>query len=91
MRIAIGADHGGTTLKQALVDALAAAGFDKAVIEVTDDITAIGRKADAVQFAVRASDACIIGERSASGYASLLAPVLGTGRCLVGKTRPIDW
>jgi len=76
---------------RALVDALVDAGFDKAVIEITDDTTAIGRKADAVQFAVRASDRCIIGERSASGYASLVAPVLGTGRCLVGKTRAIDW
>jgi hypothetical protein len=76
---------------RALVDALVAAGFDKAAMEVTDDTTAIGRDADAVQFAVRASDGCIIGERSASGYASLVAPVLGTGRCLVGRTRAIDW
>jgi hypothetical protein len=76
---------------RAFVDALVAAGFDKAALEVTDDTTAIGRHADAVQFAVRASDGCIIGERSASGYASLVAPVLGTGRCLVGKTRAIDW
>jgi hypothetical protein len=76
---------------RALVDGLAAAGFDKAAMEVTDDTTAIGREADAVQFAVRASDGCIIGERSASGYASLVAPVLATGRCLVGKTRAIDW
>ena len=74
-----------------LVDALVAAGFDRAAIEVTDDTTAIGGEADAVQFAVRASDACIVGERSASGYASLVAPVLGTSRCLVGETRPIDW
>ncbi|MFD3444192.1 DUF6993 domain-containing protein [Microbacteriaceae bacterium 4G12] len=76
---------------RALVDALVAAGFDKAAMEVTDDTTAIGRDADAVQFAVRASDGCIIGERSASGYGSLVAPVLGTGRCLVGETRTIDW
>jgi hypothetical protein len=76
---------------RALVDALVAAGFDKAAMEVTDDTTAIGGDADAVQFAVRASDGCIIGERSASGYASLVAPVLGTGRCLVGQTRAIDW
>ncbi len=76
---------------RALVDALVAAGFDKAAMEVTDDTTAIGRDADSVQFAVRASDGCLIGERSASGYASLVAPVLGTGRCLVGETRAIDW
>ena len=76
---------------RSLVDALVAAGFDRAAMEVTDDTTAIGRDADAVQFAVRTSDGCIIGERSASGYASLIAPVLGTGRCLVGETRAIDW
>jgi hypothetical protein len=76
---------------RALVDALVEAGFDRAAMEVTDDTTAIGGTADSVQFAVRASDACLIGERSASGYASLVAPVLGTGRCLVGETRAIDW
>ncbi len=76
---------------RALVDALVAAGFDRAAMEVTDDRTAIGRDVDAVQFAVRTGDGCIIGERSASGYASVVAPVLGTGRCLVGETRVIDW
>jgi hypothetical protein len=76
---------------RAIVDALIAAGFDRAAIEVTDDTTAIGRAADAIQFSVLASDGCIIGERSGSGYAGLVAPVLGTGRCLVGETRVIDW
>jgi hypothetical protein len=76
---------------RSIIDALAAAGFDKAAMEVTDDTTAIGRDADSVQFSVRASDGCIVGERSASGYESLIAPVLGTGHCLVGKTRAIDW
>jgi len=76
---------------RAFVDALVAAGFDRAALEVTDDTTAIGRAADSVQFAVRLGDGCIIGERSASGYGSVVAPVLGTGRCLVGETRAIDW
>jgi hypothetical protein len=86
---AIAADPGADG--RSIVDALAAAGFDKSAMEVTDDTTAIGRDADSVQFSVRASDGCIVGERSASGYESLIAPVLGTGRCLVGKTRAIDW
>jgi len=84
--VAADPDAGG----RALVDALLGAGFDREAVEVTDDTTAIGGKADSVQFAVRASDACIIGERSASGYASMVAPVLGTGRCLVGKTRAVN-
>ncbi len=76
---------------RALVDALVAAGFDKSTMQVTADTTSIGRDADSVQFSVRWRDDCLIGQVSDAGYSSQTAPVLGTGACLVGSTRAIDW
>jgi hypothetical protein len=76
---------------RALVDALVAAGFDKSTMQVTADTTSIGRDADSVQFSVRWRDDCLIGQVSDAGYSSQTAPVLGTGACLVGSTRTIDW
>lgn len=76
---------------RAFVDALVAAGFPKGDMEVTEDTTAIGGDADSVQFSVRLGASCLIGQRGSSGYASVVAPALGTGRCLVGETRDIDW
>lgn len=76
---------------RALVDNLVAAGFDKAAMEVTPDRTAVDLDADNVQFSVRFADACLVGQVGNTGYVSAVAPVLGTGKCLVGTTRPIDW
>lgn len=75
------------------IDGLVAAGFDKAAMQVTSDTTTIGNAADSIQFSVRWGDSCLIGQNGAAvgGYHSTLAPVLGTGSCLIGSTRPIDW
>lgn len=83
------ADAGG----RAFIDGLAAAGFDKAAMQVTADQTTIGHPADSIQFSVRWGDTCLIGQNgpAVGGYHSTLAPVLGTGTCLIGSTRPIDW
>lgn len=88
-RTAANADAGGRDF----VDALVAAGFDKAAMEVTNDATTLGDRAESIQFSVRWQDSCLIGQfgPSVDGYHSTVQPVLGTGLCLIGDTRPIDW
>ena len=78
---------------RAFIDGLVTAGFDKAAMEVTNDTTTIGNKADSIQFSVKMGDNCLIGQNgpSVGGYHSTVATALGTGKCLVGNTRAIDW
>ena len=76
---------------RAVVDALVAAGFDKASLQVTPDTTYTGREADSVQFSALRGDSCLVGQVAAGTYAAQTAPVLGTGACLVGTTRAVDW
>ncbi|MFM9878649.1 MAG: DUF6993 domain-containing protein [Rhodoglobus sp.] len=76
---------------QSIVNNLVAAGFTKTDMEVTFDTTAIDLTVDSIQVAVRIKDECLIGGFSYVGYQGLLAPLLGTGTCLIGETRPIDW
>lgn len=75
------------------IDALAAGGFDKTQMEVTFDRTAVDLAADSIQFAVRFNGECLIGQNgpASDGYHSIVAPLLGTDRCLLGATRQIDW
>lgn len=88
MVILNGDDVGGPQL----IDGLAAAGFDKAQMQVSRDTTPTGLQADSIQFSVAFHDECLIGQWGAStGYHSMVAAPLGTGQCLVGETRPIDW
>jgi hypothetical protein len=76
---------------QQLVENLVAAGFAKADMEVTPDVTVGSEAAETIQFSVRANGSCLIGQTGAAGYNALAAPLLGTGKCLVGKTRTIDF
>ncbi|PWC08229.1 DUF6993 domain-containing protein [Mycetocola zhujimingii] len=78
---------------RAFIDGLVAAGFDKAAMEVTSDTTTIGNAADSIQFSVRWGESCLIGQNGTAvgGYHSTVGRVLGTGTCLIGKTRTIDW
>lgn len=78
---------------RAFIDALAAAGFDRAAMQVTADTTTIGDPADSIQFAVGFAGECLVGQYGpkSDGYHSAVRPALGTGGCLVGSTRPVDW
>lgn len=77
---------------RAIIDNLVAAGFDKAAMQVTPDTTAVLKgPADSIEFSVRTSHDCLIGQFAGGTYRSLIGPVLSDGGCLVGKTRPIDW
>ena len=75
------------------IDALVAAGFDRSQMEVTADRTTVDLEADSVQFAVLFQGECFVGQygSASGGYHSAVRPALGTGGCLVGETRPIDW
>ncbi len=78
---------------RSFIDALVVGGFDKTQMEVTFDRTVIDLAADSIQFAVRFNGKCLIGQYgpASGGYHSTVAPILGTGTCLVGSTRQIDW
>lgn len=75
------------------IDALVGAGFDKAQMQVTADRTTVDLQADSVQFSVLFQGECLVGQYGpkSDGYHGAVRPVLGTGTCLVGLTRPIDW
>ena len=78
---------------RALIDALVVGGFDKAAMQVTPDTTSIDLAADSVQFSVRFNGECLVGQfgPASDGVQTMVAPLLGTGTCLVGATRQIDW
>lgn len=70
------------------IDALTAAGFDRAEMQVTADKTTVGLTPGSIQFSVRFHGECLIGQNGAGsdGYHSEVAPLLSTGACLIGKT-----
>ena len=77
----------GTAMIQTLVDQ----GFNKADMEITPNETAIGERVDSVIFSVRFDGQCFIGQIFPDRYTATLQPLLGTGKCLVGFTRTIDF
>lgn len=79
---------------RAYIDALTAAGFDRAAMQVTQDLSTVGNTAESLQFSVRwGEDECLIGQvgPSTGQVVTAVMPQLAEGRCLVGTTRPIDW
>jgi ABC-type transport system substrate-binding protein len=76
---------------RAFIDSLVNAGFDRGAMEVTPDRTAVDLAADNIQFSVRMGEKCLLGQFGNTGYVSVVGDVLSTGKCLVGRTRPIDW
>ncbi|WP_229715509.1 DUF6993 domain-containing protein [Subtercola lobariae] len=75
----------------AFTSALRTGGFAIADMQVTPDITTVGVKADSIQFSVAMKGQCLVGQYGFGQYHSLVAPLLGTGKCLIGDTRAIDW
>lgn len=78
---------------EAFINALVAGGFVKADMEVGFDRTSVDLAADSVQWSVRFNGECLIGQfgPASGGYHSIVTPILTTGSCLIGTTRPIDW
>lgn len=76
---------------RAIFDNLVALGFTKGDMELTPDTTALGIAVDSLIVSVRIGQDCLIGQFSAMGYTGMIEPVLGTGKCLIGTTRTVDW
>ncbi|MFJ2541835.1 DUF6993 domain-containing protein [Microbacterium sp. NPDC087589] len=79
---------------RAYIDALTAAGFDRAAMQVTEDVTTVGNPVESLMFAVRWGEAeCLVGQvgPSTGEPVTVVMPQLAEGRCLVGATRAIDW
>jgi hypothetical protein len=74
-----------------LIDNLEAAGFAKTDMELTPDTTVGDEPAGNIQFSVRTGGSCLVAQNGTAGYNAVAAPLLGTGKCLVGATRSIDW
>lgn len=80
---------------QPVVDALTAAGFDRAAMQVSYDRTKTNLVADSIFVSVRIAESCLVGQL-VTGDRSLIAevlPALGPDKnvCIIGGTRPIDW
>ena len=78
-----------------VVDALVAAGFDRAAMQVSFDRSKTGLVADSILVSVLLGGECLIGQvvtADRSTFATI-APALTEGQnlCLIGNTRPIDW
>ena len=76
---------------QQIVENLVAAGFVKTDMEITPDVTVGKEAAESIQFSVRINGSCLVAQTGGAGYNAIAAPLLGTGKCLVGTTRPIDF
>jgi hypothetical protein len=74
------------------VDALVAAGYPRGDLQVTEDRTTIGLPVPSVQFSVLWRGVCLVGQHGprSGGYRGLVVEPID-GRCLIGRTRPIDW
>jgi hypothetical protein len=75
----------------AIIDDLVAAGFVKKDMEITADKTSIGLAAWNIEFSVKMNGTCLIGQTGNVGFHSFAAPLLASGKCLIGLTRKIDW
>lgn len=78
---------------RAYIDALVAGGFDKSAMQVTKDQSTVGNAAESIQFSVLWSGECLVGQVGpATGPpVAVVLPAVGSGTCLIGSTRPIDW
>lgn len=84
----------GSSSGRAYVDALVAAGFDKAAMQVTHDLSTVQNPAESMQFSVRwGADKCLVGQvgPSTGDPVTMVMDQLAEGRCLIGTTRTIDW
>ena len=78
-----------------VVNTVAEAGFDKALMQVSYDSSKTGLGADSIFVSVRVNDQCLLGQvvTSDKTVATSVQPAVGPYKsiCLIGETRPIDW
>ena len=74
----------------AIVENLVNSGFPKEDVEVTPDKTQpLNKPAASIQFAVRTSKDCLIGQFKDGNYYSTVGPAINGESCLVGETKTI--
>ena len=76
----------------AYIDALTAAGFARADMQVTADETTVGNPAESIQFSVRwGQEQCLVGQvgPSTGDPVTSVLPQVDGGKCLIGKTVPV--
>lgn len=68
------------------IDALTAAGFDRAAMQATNDLTTLGTPAESIQFSVLWGSECLIGQAGPEIPTPVVVvlPALASGGCLVG-------
>lgn len=78
-----------------IVNALADAGFNRDVMQISFDHTRTNLVADSMFVSVRYGEECLLGQITTDTreLAVDLGPTVGPDRniCLIGQTRPIDW
>jgi hypothetical protein len=71
-------------------EALVVAGFSAADIAFSADTTAIGLEREAIEFAVRDGEDCLVGQVGSWGYRSAVVAPIATGACLIGEPLTLD-
>jgi hypothetical protein len=75
-----------------MLNALVAVGFAKGSIQLTPSKSGTGQPADQVVISVQIGSSCLIGQRMLdTSYTSTVESALGSGGCLIGDTRKVDW
>ena len=80
---------------QPIVDAIAAAGYDKAHMQVSHDYSRTNLVADSIFVSVRLGSTCLLGQfvTETREWVAHADDAVGPNDdiCLIGETRPIDW
>ena len=78
---------------RAYIDGLVAAGFDKAAMQVTEDMSTVGNPAESIEFSVFFKGECLVGQVGPTVPEPIaeVMPALPGDLCLIGVTRTIDW
>ena len=75
-----------------MLNALVEVGFAKGSMQLTPSKSGTGAPADQVVISVQIGSSCLIGQRMLDmSYSSTVESALGSGGCLIGETREIDW
>lgn len=73
-----------------IADTLVAAGFDRSTLQVTEHATRVGSRADSILFSILIDGQCLLGQVADGAVTTSIGDVLGTGKCLVGRTASLD-
>jgi hypothetical protein len=73
-----------------IVELLVESGYDKALMQLTPDMSLIELPADSTSLALRFGDDCVITQWGSDWYVSSVEPVVAGGQCLLGETVSLD-